>query len=220
MGNLFVDPHGGDHTGFLDGACLARWPGVRDVAYILCNSIPRRVREAKEREWLQRYREILGAAEVTLTEDDAWQQYRLFAVYSWVAATSTAGTAAKWQPLHIGPAGTRRATEACQQLQSVELLDRASLLTRCTPAPRTQALQPLPIWPATRMSPGRSAETQLAQHWELAPLQHAPLPVLDSREGSPSDHAGVESFRAFAQSLVHVSTRSSIGVSSPRQKLK
>jgi hypothetical protein len=31
--------------------------------------------------------------------------------------------ASKWQPLHIGLAGTKRATDACQQLQSVELLE-------------------------------------------------------------------------------------------------
>jgi hypothetical protein len=66
------------------------------------------VRAAKEREWLRRYCALLGEAGVTLTEDQAWQQYRLFAVYSWVAATSTAGMASKWQPLHIGhPAGDR-----------------------------------------------------------------------------------------------------------------
>jgi hypothetical protein len=50
---------------------LGRSPGVRDVAYVLCNSIPRALREAKEREWLRRYRETLGAAGVTLTEDTA-----------------------------------------------------------------------------------------------------------------------------------------------------
>jgi hypothetical protein len=86
-------------------------------------TIPGHVRAAKEREWLRRYCALLGEAGVTLTEDQAWQQYRLFAVYSWVAATSTAGMASKWQPLHIGLAGTQRATEACQQLQSVELLE-------------------------------------------------------------------------------------------------
>jgi hypothetical protein len=86
-------------------------------------TIPGHVRAAKEREWLRRYCALLGEAGVTLTEDQAWQQYRLFAVYSWVAATSSAGMASKWQPLHIGLAGTHRATEACQQLQSVELLE-------------------------------------------------------------------------------------------------
>ena len=42
---------------------------------------------------LRRYCTLLGEAGVTLTEDDAWQQYWLFAVYSWVAVTSTAGMA-------------------------------------------------------------------------------------------------------------------------------
>jgi hypothetical protein len=36
---------------------------------------------------------LLGEAGVTLTEEDACQQYWLFAVYSWVAVTSTAGMA-------------------------------------------------------------------------------------------------------------------------------
>jgi len=42
---------------------------------------------------LRRYCTLLGEAGVALTEDDAWQQYWLFAVYSWVAVTSTAGMA-------------------------------------------------------------------------------------------------------------------------------
>jgi hypothetical protein len=122
LGNLFVDVHNGDRTGFLDWAVLGCSPGLRDVAYVMCNSIPRQVRAAREREWLRRYCALLDENGVMLGEDDAWQQYRLFAVYSWVSATSTAGMASKWQPLHIGLAGTQRATEACQQLQSVELL--------------------------------------------------------------------------------------------------
>jgi hypothetical protein len=51
---------------------------------------------------LRRYCPLLGEAGMTLTEDDAWQQYWLFAVYSWVAVTSTAGMASRWQSLHIG----------------------------------------------------------------------------------------------------------------------
>ena len=89
----------------------------------LCNSIPADVRAANERSWLTRYCAILGDAGITLDVDDAWQQYRLFAIYSWVCATSTAGMGSKWQPLHIGLEGTKRATEACEQLQCVELLD-------------------------------------------------------------------------------------------------
>ncbi len=130
MGNLFVDPAivdprpaAGDRTGFLDWAMIGRSPGLRDVAYVLCNSVPAAVRSAQERALLQRYCELLGAYGIDLDPDAAWDQYRLFAVYSWVSAASTAGMGSKWQPLHIGLGGTRRATEACDQLGCVDLLE-------------------------------------------------------------------------------------------------
>jgi aminoglycoside phosphotransferase (APT) family kinase protein len=125
LGNLFVDERAGTggRTGFLDWAMIGRSPGVRDVAYVLCNSVPAEVRASGERAWLARYCEVLGEAGISLSFDDAWQQYRLFAIYSWVAATSTAGMGSKWQPLHVGLGGTQRATEACTQLESVDLLE-------------------------------------------------------------------------------------------------
>jgi phosphotransferase family enzyme len=122
LGNLFVDGRT-DRTGFLDWAVLGRSPGLRDVAYVLCNSIPAEVRAAHEHAWIERYCKLLADAGVVLAVDDAWQQYRLFALYSWVSATATAGMGAKWQPLHIGLGGTRRATAACTELACVELLD-------------------------------------------------------------------------------------------------
>jgi aminoglycoside phosphotransferase (APT) family kinase protein len=115
LGNLFVD---GDRTGFLDWAMIGHSPGLRDVAYVLCNSIPPEVRAAEERELVTRY-----ASQVGLDADEAWQQYRLFAVYSWVAAASTAGMGAKWQPLHVGLGGTVRATAACEHLDCVGLIE-------------------------------------------------------------------------------------------------
>jgi aminoglycoside/choline kinase family phosphotransferase len=123
MGNLFVDEAAGGRTGFLDWAVLSHAPGMRDVAYVLCNSVPADVRAAGEKEWLARYCELLGEAGVQFSRDDAWRQYRLFAVYSWVAAAATAGMGSKWQPLHIGLEGTERATVACTALGSVELLE-------------------------------------------------------------------------------------------------
>jgi aminoglycoside phosphotransferase (APT) family kinase protein len=121
LGNLFVahDEDGVDRTGFLDWAMLGYSPGVRDVAYVLCNSIPPDVRAAEERALVARYCDLVG-----LDGNDGWEQYRLFAVYSWVSATSTAGMGAKWQPLHIGLAGTERATDACEHLDCVGLLER------------------------------------------------------------------------------------------------
>lgn len=124
LGNLFVDTRAGDRTGFLDWAMIGRSPGLRDVAYVLCNSIPAGVRVTEERALVERYCALLAAAGVDLDAEVAWEQYRLFAVYSWVSATSTAGMGSKWQPLHIGLGGTRRATAACEQLGCVDLLER------------------------------------------------------------------------------------------------
>jgi hypothetical protein len=124
MGNLFVDTNAGDRTGFLDWAVIGRSPGLRDVAYVLCNSIPAAVRAADERALLDRYCELLAGDGIDLDANTAWEQYRLFAVYSWVSAASTAGMGSKWQPLHIGLGGTNRATAACDQLDCVELLEQ------------------------------------------------------------------------------------------------
>jgi hypothetical protein len=123
LGNLFVDVAGGDRTGFLDWAVVCRAPGIRDVAYVLCNSVPPDVRETHERALVERYCELLAAAGVELDPMEAWEQYRLFAVYSWVAAAATAGMGAKWQPLDVGLSGTRRATAACAHLDSAGLLE-------------------------------------------------------------------------------------------------
>jgi aminoglycoside phosphotransferase (APT) family kinase protein len=123
MGNLFVDGRAGNRTGFLDWAMVGRSPGLRDVAYVLCNSVPAAVRAPIERELVERYCSLLDDAGIALDDDVAWDQYRLFAVYSWVSATATAGMGSKWQPLHIGLAGTKRATAACDQLDCAGLLE-------------------------------------------------------------------------------------------------
>jgi aminoglycoside phosphotransferase (APT) family kinase protein len=123
LGNLFVDERARSRTGFLDWAMVGRSPGLRDVAYVLCNSIPQSVRERDERGLIDHYCELLGANGVMLDPAAAWDQYRLFAVYSWVSATATAGMGSKWQPLHIGLDGTKRATAACDRLGSIDLLE-------------------------------------------------------------------------------------------------
>jgi len=124
MGNLFVDIAAGNRTGFLDWAMIGRSPGLRDVAYVLCNSIPAAVRATDERGWVEHYCELLARSGIELDPDAAWDTYRLFAVYSWVSATSTAAMGSKWQPLHIGLGGTKRATAACEELRCVDLLEQ------------------------------------------------------------------------------------------------
>ncbi len=120
FGNLFVD---GERTGFLDWAVIARAPGLRDVAYVLCNSVPIDIRRAQEQDLVARYCERLGEHGIDLDFDTAWELYRVFAVYSWVSATCTLGMGSKWQPERIGLAGTTRATVAAVDLDVLGLLE-------------------------------------------------------------------------------------------------
>jgi Ser/Thr protein kinase RdoA (MazF antagonist) len=82
-GNLFVDA---GQTGFYDWAVAGRGPGVRDVAYFLCNSLPVETRRAEEKSLLAQYRSGLARHGVMLDEHTTHEQYRLFSVYSWIDA--------------------------------------------------------------------------------------------------------------------------------------
>jgi hypothetical protein len=119
IGNLFVD---GGRTGFYDWAVASRYPGMRDVAYFLCNSLPTKVRRAEEGALVARYRAGLAEHGIALPAGLAHEQYRLFSVYSWVAAATTAAMGSKWQPAEVGYAATKRTTQALIDLDVLDLL--------------------------------------------------------------------------------------------------
>jgi aminoglycoside phosphotransferase (APT) family kinase protein len=119
IGNLFVDR---GRTGFYDWAVASRFPGMRDVAYFLCNSLPTDVRRREEATLVARYRAGLAAAGVDLDADLAWEQYRLFSVYSWTSATATYAMGSKWQPTDVGRRATERTTQAIVDLDVLGLL--------------------------------------------------------------------------------------------------
>jgi hypothetical protein len=98
---------------------------MRDVAYVLCNSVPTELRRAHERDWITAYCRTLAGGGVSLDPDAAWEQYRLFAIYSWIAATTTLAMGSKWQPERIGLAATERTTQALEDLRSAELVEEA-----------------------------------------------------------------------------------------------
>lgn len=120
IGNLFVD---GGRTGFYDWAVASRYPGMRDVAYFLCNSLPTDVRRAEEQQLIARYRAGLAAKGVELDAALAQEQYRLFSIYSWISATTTAAMGSRWQPAEVGKRATIRTTEAIVDLDVLGLLD-------------------------------------------------------------------------------------------------
>ena len=119
IGNLFVD---GGRTGFYDWAVASRYPGMRDVAYFLCNSLPTEIRRQEEDALIARYRARLADRGVALDHDVAAEQYRLFSVYSWISATTTAAMGSKWQPIEIGRRATERTTQALIDLDVLGLL--------------------------------------------------------------------------------------------------
>ncbi len=120
LGNLFRD---GPRMGMLDWACTARAPGLRDVAYFLCNSIPSELRRAEETDLLRRYLEGLAAGGAPAADFDlAFRQYRRFAVCSWIAATATAAAGSRMQALEIGMRSMQRSTEAIVDLDTPALL--------------------------------------------------------------------------------------------------
>ncbi len=119
IGNLFVDE---GRTGFYDWAVSSRSPGMRDVAYFLCNSLPTEVRRAEEASLLARYR--AGLAEAGIHLDDAIRdaEYRLFSIYSWVSAATTASMGSRWQPEEVGRRAMDRTTRAIADLEVLDLL--------------------------------------------------------------------------------------------------
>ena len=50
------------------------------------------------------------------------EQYRLFSVYSWISATTTAAMGSKWQPAEVGRKATKRTTQAIIDLDVLGLL--------------------------------------------------------------------------------------------------
>jgi hypothetical protein len=119
IGNLFVD---GGRTGFYDWAVASRFPGMRDVAYFLCNSLPTELRRAEQDALIARYRAGLADHGVTLDEALAQEQYRLFSIYSWISATTTTAMGSRWQPIEIGRRAMECTTQALIDLEVLDLL--------------------------------------------------------------------------------------------------
>ncbi len=119
IGNLFLD---GSTVGFYDWAVACQAAGMRDVAYFVCNALPTERRRAYEFELIDHYRANLSTHGVTLEHDLAYEQYRLFVAYSWLAATTTAAMGSKWHPSEVAQSSVVRITQAIIDLDVIGLL--------------------------------------------------------------------------------------------------
>jgi Ser/Thr protein kinase RdoA (MazF antagonist) len=120
-GNQFLD---GDTLGLYDWAVISKSPGIRDVAIYLGNSCPAELRREGQERWIRAYQQGLVDAGVADAPSEAvlWERYRRVVLYAWVAAATTAAMGDKWQPLEVGMAGMRRATAACEDLDTLGAL--------------------------------------------------------------------------------------------------
>jgi hypothetical protein len=120
LGNMFLDRR---TVGFLDWACVSRGPGLRDVAYFLCNSIDTELRRAEQDALLRRYLEVLADAGAPApTFDEAWRAYRRFAASGWIAAVATYAVGDRMQSLEVGRRAVARANATVGDLATAALL--------------------------------------------------------------------------------------------------
>jgi len=119
-GNLFFD---GDEVGLFDWQVVQVGPGLRDVSYFLVSSLDTEFRRTHERELLEHYLAVLAECGVSgLQMTDAWDQYRLFALYVWIAV-AVAAAAATLQSREIVARAVARAGHALQDLAAFEALE-------------------------------------------------------------------------------------------------
>lgn len=125
-GNLYFD---GDEAGFFDWQVVQVGPGLRDVSYFLVSSLDTELRRARERELLELYLATLAEGGVGGLElADAWEQHRVFALYTWIAISVTAATAGL-QAHEVVQRAFERTGSALRDLASLDalgaLVDRA-----------------------------------------------------------------------------------------------
>jgi len=120
IGNMFFT---GEEVGFLDWQVIRRGRGLRDLAYFIINSVPTELRCTYQEQWIQRYLDTLvqeGVREPP-TFEAAWEQYRLYAFFAWIAAVVTAA-AGSFQSAKIARAGLSRASQVLCELKSFDAL--------------------------------------------------------------------------------------------------
>ncbi len=119
-GNLYFPPGG---VGFLDWQVVQRGQGMRDVTYFVVESLPTALRRNCERELIDLYRATLTEHGIAAPPPDtAWAQYRLHALYAWIASVVTSA-AARLQSEAIVRAGLARSSAAVMDLDSLAALE-------------------------------------------------------------------------------------------------
>ncbi len=119
-GNMYSLP---GSVGLLDWQVVQQGQGMRDVSYFLTTSLDTELRRAHQRGLIKFYLSSLREKGIKAPEfEEAWRQYRIHALYAWVATMFTAA-ASTLQTMHIARTGLARTGEAVVDLDSIALMD-------------------------------------------------------------------------------------------------
>jgi len=117
LGNMYFQQ---GEVGFLDWQVVQYGQGMRDISYLLINSVPEETRLAHQEDLIRHYLALLGEQGIALDFDTAWDQYRLQSVYAWIAGVVTAPS--NFQGEAVVAAGLRRACAAILDLDALDLI--------------------------------------------------------------------------------------------------
>lgn len=121
LGNFFVS---GDEMGMLDFQAVHWGKGIRDVQYFLIDSLPSDVLAEHEQSLIQFYTERLAVYGVTLSLEEAWQQYRGFTFHTLMTMVVSIGFAAMSEEQDALMAEIlKRAVAAAERADYVQWLD-------------------------------------------------------------------------------------------------
>jgi len=123
LGNFFVS---GDEMGMLDWQAAQWGKGIRDVQYMLIDSLPAEVLAAHEEELVRFYLSALAANGVTLGFDEAWEQYRAYSFQTFMTIVVSLGLGAMTERQDVMKEILARSIAAVERLRFGEWLDQFS----------------------------------------------------------------------------------------------
>jgi aminoglycoside/choline kinase family phosphotransferase len=124
LGNCFEYPsEDGPRVGLIDFQATHWSKGMRDVQYFMINSMEPDVLEANEEPLIRGYCEALAKHGVTLSFEEAWQQYRAFSFQSLLVGVVPLGLSALTERNETVLAITRRSAAAVERLGFREWLE-------------------------------------------------------------------------------------------------
>ncbi|MDG2332713.1 MAG: phosphotransferase [Myxococcota bacterium] len=117
LGNMYMQQ---GEVGLLDWQVFNYGQGMRDISYLLVNSLTEEIRLAHQEELIRHYLAVLAEYGIHLAFDVAWRQYRIQSVYAWIAGVVTAPS--NFQPEAVVSAGLARASNAVLDLDALGLI--------------------------------------------------------------------------------------------------